>query len=395
MHYFHYAGTRAQGLSIQGWLLAEDREQAVATLRQRQIQPLFVRQEAGQIPLRAPAEELLATLRELASLRGSGMPLDQSVEAVARTAEHKLLQRAWHQVGQSLRAGLSLSEAMASEPMAFPRYAVPMVRLGEVNGDLRSALNAVAERLEEEMALRSEVRSALTYPAFLLVISAVVLLFLFLVVIPRFGAMVGDMGDGAPSSMLALIAVADFLKHYFWMWGLLLGAMVVLAMHYARSGRLQEMAWRLLQRIPGVSRLLEAWEIVQFCGSMRRLLPEGVSILEAVQLSSEALGRDDKRRQLQFVVRSMRQGDSLAAALEAQEVFPPLVLQMIAVGEAAANLPDSMAEITKLYERRLREGIRRLLALLEPAVIVTMGLLVGGIMVTLLSAIMSMNDLPV
>jgi len=395
VRYFHYAGKRDNGLSIQGWLLAEDRNDAVSTLRKRQIQPLYVRLGAGHIPLKVPSEELLASLRELASLRGSGMALDQAVTAVAETSEHRELRQAWVQVGQSIRSGLSLSDAFASVPQAFPRYAIPMVRLGEANGELHSVLQAVADRFEEEMALRNEVRSALTYPAFLLVISVSVLLFLFLVVIPKFGNMVGDMGSGTSGSLLMLIAIANFLQDYFWLWGSMSVLGIAALVYYFRNGMLQEKLWAVLQRTPGIKGLLASWEIVQFCGSMRRLLPQGVAILEALQLSAETLGREGVRRRLQFAAGSMRQGESLAASLKQQKLFTPLVLQMIAVGETSASLPESMAEISKLYERRLREGIRRGLALLEPAVIVTLGLLVGGIMVSLLSGIMSMNDLPI
>lgn len=394
MFYFHYAGRRDSGLNVEGWLMAEDRAAAVEILQQRQIQPLFVRQGPGHIPLRVPLEELLASLRELASLRGSGMPLDQAVTSVFETAEHRELKRAWFTVGQGIRSGLSLSDAFASVPNSFPRYAIPMVRLGEANGELRSVLHAVADRLEEEMALRNEVRTALTYPAFLLVVCVAVLLFLFLIVIPKFGEMISEVGNGSPSMLAFLVSIANTMRDYLWLWGSAVCLGVAYMVRLARQGRLQEHLWRVLQRVPGINGLLEAWEIVQFCGSMRRLLPQGVAILEALQLSAETLARDDVRRRLALAVGSMRRGETLAASLIKQKLFTRLVQQMIAVGETSANLPESMAEISKLYERRLKEGIRRILALLEPAVIVTLGLMVGGIMVLLMSGIMSMDDLP-
>lgn len=393
-HYFHYAGLRENGLTIEGWLMAETRDEAVQKLIERQIQPLYVRQGPGQIPLRVPGEELLASLRELASLRGSGMPLDQAIAAVTDTTEHKELKRAWAMVGQAVRSGQSLSEAFASAPQAFPRYAVPMVRLGEANGELRSVLAAIADRLEEEMTLQNEVKTALTYPFFLVIVSLGVLLFLFLVVIPKFGEMVAEVGNDSSSTLHLLVSIANYARDYFWLWGsAVLAASAYLVISY-KKGLLQVHIWRLVQRIPGLPGLIDAWEIVQFCGSMRRLLPQGVAILEALQLSAETLAREDVRKRLQLAVGAMRRGDTLAAALSQQKVFTPLVLQMIAVGEVSASLPDSMAEISKLYERRLREGIRRILALLEPAVIVTLGLMVGGIMVLLMSGIMSMDDLP-
>jgi len=394
MHYFHYAGMRDNELTVEGWLMAESREEAIAKLLERKIQPLYVRQGPGQIPLRVPGEELLASLRELSSLRGSGMPLDQAITAVTDTAEHKELKRAWALVGQAVRSGQSLSEAFASAPQAFPRYAVPMVRLGEANGELRSVLSAIADRLEEEMTLQNEVKTALTYPFFLVVVSLAVLMFLFLVVIPKFGEMISDVGDGSPSTLATLVAIANYAREYFWLWGGASVAAIVYLVHQFKQGLLQERLWRLLQRIPGMPGLIDAWEIVQFCGSMRRLLPQGVGILEALQLSSETLAREEVRKRLAFAVGAMRRGETLAAALNQQQVFTPLVLQMIAVGELSASLPESMGEVSKLYERRLREGIRRILALLEPAVIVTLGLMVGGIMVLLMSGIMSMDDLP-
>jgi len=394
MDYFHYTGRRENGLNIRGWLMAEDREAAVAILRKRQIQPMQVHQAAGRMSTKAPLEDVLASLRELSSLRGSGMALDAAVDAVGKTAEHKLLIQAYREVAQAIRSGLSLSDAFASVPQVFPRYAVPMVRLGEANGKLQMALNAVADRMEEELQLMNEVRSALTYPAFLLVISVSVLIFLFLVVIPKFGSMVGDMGNGASSSITTLIAISSFMQNYFWLWGSALLAGFVYLVYLQQQGSLQEHVWSIVQRIPGVKGLVDAWEIVQFCSSMRRLLSQGVGILESLHLTAETLSRPSVSKKLMAAASSMRRGETLAHAMAEQKLFTPLLLQMISVGEQAANLPESLKETGKMYERRLREGIRRALSLLEPAVIVTLGLMVGGIMVSLLSGIMSMNDLP-
>ena len=312
MNYFHYAGRRDNGLSIHGWIMAEDRDAAVAELRKRQIQPLQVRQGPGRIPMRVSVEEVLTSFRELASLRGSGMPLDQAVDAVAKTAERRLLSQAWKEVAQSIRSGLSLSEALASMPQAFPRYSVPMVRLGEANGELGMALNAVADRMEEELQLHNEVKSALTYPLFLMVISVAVLVFLFLVVIPKFGAMVGDMGGEAPASIVALIAVSTWMQDYLWLWGTLLLIGAVLLWHLQQQGILQEKLWQWLQRIPGIRSLIEAWEVVQFSSSMRRLLAQGVGSLEAMQLTAETLSRQERSCKMLQASGARRRGETVA-----------------------------------------------------------------------------------
>lgn len=395
MRHFHYSGRQGQGSSIKGWLMAIDREDALGQLRLRGIYPYSVNLGPGHIPLKIPVGELLVTLRELASLRRSGMAIDQSLQAVVDTTENKLLRDAWSQVAQMVRSGVSLSDALGAVPDAFPRYSVPLLRLGEANGELAEAITIIADRLDEESKLQGEVRSALTYPAFLLVISTSVLLFLFTVVIPKFGSMVSDGAGGAEGSMAVLLAISSFLRDYFgiWMGGLIVG--IGSFIYLWQAGRIQLFVWKILKKLPVIHHIVEAWEVVQFCGSMSRLLSGGVSVLDALNLSGEALGSEEIRNQLKAVSDKVRQGGTLGAGLSEGEVFPKLVIQMVSVGEKSAHLANSMKEIADLYERRMREGIQRALALLEPAVIVTMGVTVGGIMVSLLSAIVTMNDIPI
>lgn len=243
------------------------------------------------------------------------------------------------------------------------------------------------------MKLRTEVRTALTYPAFLIVISTVVVLFLFLTVIPNFATMVGESGSRASTSLQVLIAISFWLRNYAWVWVSVLIGLVLLFRTLYKQGKLS--VWGLVQKIANIQQLVLAWETVQFCGSMQRLLKQGVKLLEAVNLSAESLGRDEAKDKLKLVCKSIQQGGTLGAALREQNLFTPLAQRMIETGEAAANLPESMAEIARLYQRTLQEGMRRILALLEPMVIAVMGLLVGGIMASLMTAIMSINDLPI
>ena len=391
MRHFHYSGRREQGGEVHGWLMAVDRDDALLQLRARGIHPFTVKIGPGSIPLKVPVSELLVNLRELASLRRSGMAVDQAVRAVIETTEDDALKRTWLSVVDMLQSGMSLSDACGSIPTAFPRYAVPLLRLGESNGELAESITLVADRLDEESALHSDVKSAMAYPVFLLGVCVFVLLFLFMVIIPKFGAMVDTDAGGAMSVLLGLSLA---LKSYFWLWGSLALGLSVWAVYAWRDGRLQAALWRGLQKVSVIRSVLEAWEVVQFCSSMARLLPGGVLLLDALTLSGESLGREETRDKIARCVAKVREGSTLGRALADEAVFPKLVVQMIAVGEKSAHLPLSMKEISRLYERRMRDGIKRVLALLEPAVIVTMGLAVGGIMVSLLSAIVSMNDIP-
>lgn len=393
MTYFHYKGRRNNGLSVKGWVLAENREDALKQLVGRGVQPFTIQPGQGNIRLTVPITELLSSLHELASLRNSGMPVERAISMIADSLENGHTQASWRELASMVRSGMSLSEAMLSLPDTFPRFVAHLVKIGEANGQLGSALSSAADRLDEELKLRTEVRTALTYPAFLIVISFVVVLFLFLAVIPNFATMVGDMGARSSLSLQVLISISFWLRDYAWFWVSASIGLVFLLRTLHIQGKLS--AWRVIQRISGIKQLVLAWETVQFCGSMQRLLKQGVKLLEAIHLSAEALGRDEVRDGLKLVCKSVQQGGTLGAALREQNLFTPLAQRMIETGEAAANLPDSMAEIARLYQRTLQEGMRRILALLEPIVIAGMGLLVGGIMVSLMSAIMSINDLPI
>ncbi len=394
MSYFHYIARRENGLPVKGWLVSASRDDALITLRKRALNPLVVRPGPGRIPLRVPRQELLSSIRELAGLRTGGMVLDKAVQAVAEVAEHHALGRAWGQVGEMLKSGLSLSDAMASVPDAFPPYVVPMVRLGEASGKLADALMNLAQRLEEETELQSEIKTAMTYPGFLLFIAMAVFFFLFLVVIPKFGGMVQGVSSAGSGGLDVLLNVSAWLRDYVWLWSGCVATLLALGLKGWKTGTLQSWLWPWMWRMPGIGGIMSAWEITQLAGSMARLLGGGVPLLEGLRLSTDMVARDALRHALEEASMQVRRGKTLAAALESQQVFPPLVLRMIAVGETAASLPSSMEQIAKIYRRRMRTGIRRGLSLLEPAVIIFMGLFIGSIMITLLSAIISVNDIP-
>lgn len=394
MKHYHYTGNGDQGAQLQGWLMAVSRDDAIAQLRSRGVHPYAVKPGPGHIPLKVDEDELLVSLQELASLRRSGMAIDEAVAAVVETAESHSLVRAWQQVHQMVRAGSSLSDAFASVPNAFPGYSVPLIKLGEANGELAEAVSLVANRFEEESSLRSEVRAALTYPVFLIVVSLSVVLFMFVSVVPQFGDIVADSPEEIGGSMKALLVVSNVLLDFAWIWTSLAVLLFGGTVYLWRQGKIQSVIWASLRRLPGIAAVVEAWEVIQFCNSMGHLLAGRVSVLDAIQLSGESISNEHLQKKLVSACDLIRQGESLGRALSAVDVFPKLVVQMVAVGEKSAHLARAMEEISKLYTRRMRESIRKTLSVLEPAVIAVMGIVVGFIIISLLTAIISVNDIP-
>jgi general secretion pathway protein F len=194
--------------------------------------------------------------------------------------------------------------------------------------------------------------------------------------------------------MKALLVVSNVLLDFAWIWTSLAVLLFGGTVYLWRQGKIQSVIWASLRRLPGIAAVVEAWEVIQFCNSMGHLLAGRVSVLDAIQLSGESISNEHLQKKLVSTCDLIRQGESLGRALSAVDVFPKLVVQMVAVGEKSAHLARAMEEISKLYTRRMRESIRKTLSVLEPAVIAVMGIVVGFIIISLLTAIISVNDIP-
>ncbi|KLV05840.1 hypothetical protein ABT56_09890 [Photobacterium aquae] len=394
MSFFQYIGRNPHGETVEGWIAADSMPMAKEKLEAKRIQPLVVRKGVERIPLKVDREALLTSLRELASLRKSGMGLDKAVNAIAELSEDKHLKQAWKKVHEFLHNGFSLSEALECQPFVFPRYVPSMVRLGEANGDLPTALYSIAQRVEKEAELVGEIKSALTYPAFLVVFSISILLFLFSFVLPNFESMV-DSESGQSSALATLLAVADFFNSNMTIVMTVLIFTVGLTVWGIQEGRVQATFYRIAGRLPFTRDVIAYWDIIEFSSSMSRMLGAGVDLLEGALLSAEGLSQERLRRRLADAVNGIKQGESFSDSLRKKEVFPNLVIQMIAVGENGATLPESFGEIAVLYERRMKNALKRAITLLEPSVIVVMGGLIGSIMIVLISGIISVNDIAI
>lgn len=393
MSYFKYIVRTSNGQLLNGWIQAENEETACKTLVLRGYNVILLEKYRGVVKAKISRETLMTTLRELATLRQSGMQLDECLESLIETTSDSHLAVALKRMKSDISSGLSLSESVVSLPDIFPYYVSPMLRLGEENGSIHESLISIAERVEREEKIVSEVKTALTYPAFLLTVCFVVIFFLFLYVIPNFKSMITDEAVAAGSSLVQLISVSDFISDHISIILISMGLMVSTVAYNIKYGTLYEKLLILLLKLPFFSSLFSAWVIVQFSGSMQKLLESGVELVDAVELSANAMSGEKGRRDIQRVIQRVKEGERLADALATYHVFPLVVIRLIKTGEVGASLPICFKEINSLYERRLSKGIKQILSILEPLVIVIMGTIVGSIMVILISGIISVNDI--
>lgn len=391
MKNFKYVARRKDDKTTDGWVSAPSQIEAQKIIEERGMSVVLLKEATRKKGLNVNRDNLITLFRELATLRLSGMQLNFCISSLIETSSDKVLTQALKRIFEELESGSSLSLAIDSQPDVFPFYVASMLKLGEANGNISEALFNIADRLEREEKLISEVKSALTYPMFLLIVCVSVIFFLFTYVIPNFKSMINE--DSPANSLKTLIGISDFFNDNIVILLILIAVVIAGIIAGLKTGKLQQGLVRTLNLIPFFKKLTVAWNIVQFSSSMQKLLESGVDLVEAVELSKNGIADDHIRRRLENVAGRVRQGEGLADSLEYYNVFPLVVIRLIKTGEIGASLPPCFKELNNLYERRLSKSLKQVLSILEPLVIVIMGGIVGAIMIILISGIISVNDI--
>lgn len=406
MALFHYRAVSDNGEIQQGQLEVADEQAVLEQLRARGLIPLEIGTRRGwQAWLQLDLDELLRHSRSkklvilftqhLASLLQAGVPLDRSLEIMLRVSVDLPMQQLITPVQDGVRRGVSLSHILGERPELFSGFYISMVQASEVAGDLAEGLGNLAYYLERSKSLRDRLVSALIYPIVLLGVSVASLLVILTYVIPQFRQLFDDMGAALPLSTQIVIGVAELLRSAagwlllavlaaFWLWRRLL----------KQPGyRLQ---WdRLMLRLPLLGALRQRIETARFARSLGTLLSGGVALLQALGIARQTLSNQLLVEQVGIAAESLKQGRQLAAPLLASGVFPVLALQMIQVGEETGHLDQMLLKVADTYDREVEVSIQRLLAILEPLLIVGLGLLIAGIILSVLVAIMSITELPI
>lgn len=406
MPLFYYRAVSDNGEIQQGQLEVADEQAVLDQLRTRGLIPLEIGSRRGwQSWLQFDFNDLLRHSRSkklvilftqhLASLLQSGVPLDRSLEIMLRVSVDPLAQQLITPIQEGVRRGVSLSRILGERPELFSGFYISMVQASEVGGDLAAGLSNLAYYLERSKSLRDRLVSALIYPVILLLVSVSSLLVILTYVIPQFRQLFDDMGAALPLSTQIVIGVAELLRSAAgWM------ALVVIVAVWGWRRLLKQpgyrLQWdRLMLRLPLFGALRQRIETARFARSLGTLLSGGVALLQALSIARQTLSNQLMVEQVGIATESLKQGRQLAAPLLASGVFPVLALQMIQVGEETGHLDEMLLKVADTYDREVEVSIARLLAVLEPALIVGLGLLIAGIILSVLVAIMSITEIPI
>lgn len=402
MPLYSYKATTLYDEVVEGTMEAPDEETLIRRL-----------QDSGQIPIRVrltgstgggqglslfgsrriSQQQVGVFTQELATLLGAGLPLDRSLQMLVDLADEPKLAQLTTRILDKVQGGSNLSDALEAQQGVFSRFYINMIRAGELGGSLEGVLTRLADYLTRSKQLRDSVISALIYPAILVGVSVLSVMILLIFVVPQFTQLFEDAGQALPLPTQIVIASGEFLRSYWWAL-VLLGVGSLWFMRRQLGNPVSRVRWdRGFLRLPLFGELLKRVELARFSRTLGTLLGNGVPLLTALSIVKETLSNRVLSEGLEVAVGSLKEGQGMAEPLLASGLFPRLGLQMIKVGEETGQLEEMLLQVADIYDGEVKNAIGRMLALLEPMLIVGLGVLIAGIIMSILMAIISVNEL--
>jgi general secretion pathway protein F len=396
---YSYKAVKPDGEAVEGEREAADEATLVRALQAEGLIPIQTR-VAGGLRLTIGSrrrnlsqKETGILTRELATLLEAGLTLDRSLQILVELTAEPHLVRVLSDLQQRVRGGATFSAALEQQGGQFPRLYVNMVRAGEASGALDQVLARLADYLERTAELRETITSALVYPAILLVVAGLSVIMLLVFVVPQFSALFNDMGAALPLPTRIVVGAGDLFRNYWWA---MLCVVALLAVGIEQQLKRPEVRARFDRRLlatPLFGDLVWKLETARFCHTLATLLKNGLPLLTALNLAKEVVSNRKLAGLMDEAAEDLKHGKGLAEPLSRRQVLPQLAMQMIRVGEESGAMDSMLAKVAEIYDRETRSSVRSLLTLLEPVLIIGLGIMVAGIIISILMAILGANDL--
>lgn len=404
METFYYEATTREGTIVTGTLEVASERSAIDRIQDMGYYPLkvskavrresFINRMWSTVKNRITTKDVMGFTYQIGVLLDAGFTLDKSLSILSELTENDKMKEIVRDILSLVRGGRSFSDSLLKYPSVFPPFYVNMIKAGEAGGFLENTISRMAEYLENTERLKEDVRSALIYPVILLIAggSAVVVLLTF--VVPQFAKIFTDMGRNLPLPTVILLAVSSMLVRFWWVILLFIVVFVFMIRRYLRGEDGRRMWDAMRYRLPVFGKLFKETAVSRFARTLGTLLASGVPILNALQIVKGTLGSNKIAEIISHVRESVRKGRGLSEPLRESDIIPPLAVHMVTVGEETGKLDEMLIKIADRFDLEVRTTVKRLLSLLEPALILMMGLIVGFIVIAMLTAIFSINELP-
>lgn len=384
-----WKGKTAKGETITGEYKAEDRREVADYLRKRRVIIQSVRKKPKDINFSfgqkkgVKVKDLCVFTRQFATMVNAGLPLVQCLDVLGRQQPKPHFKQAIQQVMMDVEGGQTMSEGLAKHTHIFGDLYVNMIAAGETGGILDVILQRLAVFLEKNDALQRKVKGAMTYPAIVLFVALGACIFMLMGVIPVFAKMFSDFGGELPAPTRVVMGLSDFLRYN---WYTLLGGIAFSVFAFKRfraTERGELITDKLVLRIPIIGDVIRKGAISRFTRTLGTLIGSGVPILQGLDITSKTAGNKVLQLAIEDTSRSISQGDTIAEPLRKSGVFPPMVVQMIGIGEQTGALDEMLSKVADFYDDEVDSAVEALTAAIEPIMIVVMGSMVGGMLVAM------------
>ena len=388
---FTYEGKTLSGETRKGEIDAANLAVASATLRRQQIiTSKLAEKKAGGFALKIPGlggkvttKEIVIFTRQFATMIDAGLPLVQCLEILSNQQQNQLFKTTLTEVKKSVEGGSTFADALRKHPKIFDDLYVNLVAAGEVGGILDTILNRLAGFMEKAEKLKAKVKGALTYPLVICIIAGIVVAVLLLYVVPIFQGMFKDFGSALPAPTQFVVNLSEALKKYWWLVaGVITGVGVGFRKFY-HTARGRVIVDDIVLKLPVFGDLIRKTGVARFTRTMATMMASGVPILEALEIVAKTAGNKTIESAIMKTRTALSQGKTLAEPLAETKVFPSMVVQMIAVGESTGALDTMLSKIADFYEEEVDQAVDTLMSLIEPALMAFLGVVVGGLVITM------------
>jgi type IV pilus assembly protein PilC len=381
---FEWEGTNREGNPVRGQIRAMGENQAMAVLRRQGVQPVVVSRQRRSSGSDIAPNDVAAFTRQLATMMKAGVPLLQCFDVVGRGHGNPRMVRLLNDIRSDVETGTSLSTAFGKYPAYFNSLYCNLLAAGEAAGILDALLERLAVYMEKTEAMKSKIKSALTYPAAVMAVAFVVIGIIMVVVIPAFESVFSSFGADLPGPTLFVMGVSEFFVSYWWLMIGIGGAVTyVLLRTWRNSKSLQMLTDRWSLKLPVFGPLLEKACIARWTRTLSTMFAAGVPLMEALELAGGTTGNSVYEQATFTIQQEVSAGVSLNAAMALVGVFPNMVVQMCAIGEESGSLDHMLSKSADFFEAEVDQKVAALASLMEPFIIVVLGSLIGGIVISM------------
>lgn len=381
---FEWEGKDKTGKMVRGEIRAQGEAMVSASLRRQGIMVTKVKKRRTSGGKSIKPKDISIFTRQLATMMRAGVPLLQAFDIVARGSTNPRVTKLLNDIRSDVETGTSLSAAFRKHPLYFDALYCNLVEAGEAAGILETLLDRLATYQEKTLAIKQKIKSALMYPVAVLVVAFVVVAVIMIFVIPAFKEVFTSFGADLPAPTLAVIAMSEFFVSYWYLiFGFLIGGTYFFFQSWKRSEKMQKTMDRLLLKVPVFGQLVYKSAVARWTRTLSTMFAAGVPLVEALDSVGGASGNAVFAEATESIQRDVSTGSSLTASMQTTGIFPVMVLQMSAIGEESGSLDHMLSKAADFYEDEVDEAVKGLSSLLEPIIIVVLGGLIGGIVVSM------------